>query len=101
MRPTEITLLAKMMDPTASEDAKALAREMIEALDESRTERDQWIITARTLKDGPVVTVGPFNTKNAAMKAAKKLSFADNPESTPGLGMLIHQMKHPVWLDKY
>lgn len=101
MRPTEVTLLAKMMDPTVSDESKDLARDMIEALDASRVEREQWVIYARTLKDGPIITVGPFNTKTQAMKASKRIAFADDPQSTPGLGMLITSMRHPVWLDKF
>lgn len=100
-RPTEINLVAKMMDPECSEDAKALARDIIEALDESRADREWWLVSARTLKDAPTITVGPFSTKNQAMKAASRIAFADDPATTPGLGALIHNMKPPAWLDKW
>lgn len=98
-RPTEITLVAKMMDPEASEEAKALARDIIDALDAARADRDYWLVSARTLRNGPSITVGPYSTKNQAMKAAAKIPFADDPWTTPGLGYLVHNMKPPTWLD--
>lgn len=100
-RPTEITLVAKMMDPECSDDAKALARDIIEALDEARSDREAWLVSARTLRNGPSLTVGPFSTKNQAVKAASKIAFADDPNTTPGLGYLIHKMNPPSWLNKY
>jgi phosphoribosylcarboxyaminoimidazole (NCAIR) mutase len=93
-----VKLLAKMMDPTCSDDALDLAKEMIEALDASRTKRDMWIVSARTMKNAPVITVGVFSTKNQAMKAASTIPFCDDPEVTPGVGALIHNMKPPEWL---
>lgn len=100
-RPTEVNLLAKMMDPEVSDDAKALAKDMVDALDEARSDRDYWLVSARTMRDGPALTVGPFSTKNQAVKAASKLAFADDPNLTPGLGYLIHKMNPPSWLEKW
>lgn len=100
-RPTEINLVASMMDPECSDDAKALARDIIEALDESRSDREWWLVSARTLRDGPAVTVGPYSTRNQALKAASRLAFADDPNTTPGLGYLVHMMKPPTWLEKW
>jgi len=47
-RPTEIRLVAKLLDPDAenSEDASALAIEIIEALDNSRLKRESFIVVA-------------------------------------------------------
>lgn len=100
-RPTEVKLVAKMMDPDVSQESMDLARDIIEALDEARQDREYWLLSARTLKDAPTITVGPFSTKNQALKAASRLAFADDPATTPGVGALIHNMKPPVWLDKY
>lgn len=99
-RPTEVSLVAKMMDPEASDDAKDLARDIIDALDEARSDREWWLVSARTIKDGPSITVGPYSTRNQAVKAASKIAFADDPNTTPGLGYLVHKMNPPSWLDK-
>jgi len=98
-RPTEVTLLAKMMDPDVSPDAKDLAKDMIEALDKAREDRDQWIVTARTMTGGPIVTVGPFSTMLQASKAMKKISFVDTEGE--GVGAMILNMKPVSWIDKY
>ncbi len=99
-RITEVKLLATMMDPACSDDAQDLARSMIEALDESRTKRDMWIVSARTMKKAPIINVGVYSTKNQAMKAAKGIPFLDDPETTEGVGCLIMPMRSPAWLDK-
>jgi len=98
-RPTEITLVAKMMDPDVSDDAKELARNIIDALDAMRADREWWLVSARTLRNGPTLTVGPYSTKNQALKAAAKISFADDPDKVPGLGWIVHNMKPAAWLD--
>lgn len=105
-RPTEVTLLAKLMLPPGYskdqlEDAKVLAKEMITKLDESRQDVEQWILSAKTSSKGPSISVGPWTTKNQAVKAASKLAFDDDPNTTPGVGYLIHRLQHPVWLDKW
>ena len=91
--------MAKMMDPDASDDAKALARDIIDALDAARADREWWLVSARTIRDGPAITVGPYSTKNQAMRAAQKIAFADDPMTTPGLGYLVYKMNPPAWLD--
>jgi hypothetical protein len=90
-----------MMDPECSDDAKSLARDIIDALDEARSDREWWLVSARTLKDGPSITVGPYSTRNQALKAASRIAFADDPATTPGLGYLVHMMKPPSWLDRF
>lgn len=99
LRPTEVKLVAELMDPNLSEESVLLAREIIEALDQSRKEREQWIVAARTMKNGPHIMVGPFSTKNQAVKGYKKLAYVDDPNTTPGVGAVICKMYHPVWLD--
>lgn len=88
-----------MMDPDASPEAKDLAKDMIEALDKSREDRDQWIVTARTMVGGPIITVGPFSTMLQASKAMKKIAFVD-PEGA-GVGAMFLNMKPVSWIDKY
>ena len=99
MRPTEVKLLAKMMDPECSVDAQDLAKEMIEALDASRLKHEAWIVSARTMVGAPIINVGTFNTKRQAMKAASTLPFMEDPEITPSLGALIMRMYDPSWLE--
>jgi hypothetical protein len=100
VRPTEIKLVAKMMDPDISDEAKALAKEIIVALDTARQENDQWSIMARTMKGGPYLAIGPFSTKNQAMKGLKRVAFADDPMTTPGVGAWVGKMYQPPWLDR-
>ena len=76
-----------------------MAREAIEALDEVRSKREQWVVAARTMKDGPIIQVGPWTTKNQAMRAVNKIAFADSPSDTPGCGALVIRMRTPEWLD--
>lgn len=99
VRPTEVKLVAKLMDPELSDEAKALAKEIIEALDEARLEREQWGIATRTMKNGPTLLIGPFSTKNQAVKAFGKVAFVDDPNTTPGVGGYITKMYQPAWLD--
>lgn len=80
-----------------SEDALALARDMIEALDDARQDREQWVASARLLHNGPMISIGPYSTKNQALKALGRLSAAD---SGPDVGGLVHRMNSPAWLDK-
>lgn len=98
-RPTEVTLVAKIMDPDVSEDAKELARNIIDALDAAREDREWWVVSARTIRNGPTLTIGPYSTKNQALKAAGKIAFADDPTQHAGLGWMVHNMKPPNWLE--
>lgn len=98
-RPTEVTLVAKIMDPEVSDEAKEMARNIIDALDAARADREWWLVSARTLRNGPTLTVGPYSTRNQALKAAGRIAFADDPNQHPGLGWMVHNMKPPSWLD--
>ena len=72
---------------------------MIEALDKAREDREQWIVTARTMVGGPIITVGPFSTMLQASKAMKKISFVDTEGE--GIGAMFLNMKPVSWIDKY
>lgn len=96
-RPTEVKLVAKLMDPEISEDSMDLAREIIEALDQARQDRDAWVVVARTMKDGPVLTVGPFSTVLQASKAMHKIPFADLGE---GVGARLAPLRTTKWIDE-
>jgi hypothetical protein len=76
-----------------------MAREAIEALDKVRADKEMWILSARTMKEGPIINVGPWTTKNQAMRAVKRLAFVDDPHETPGLGALVMRMRTPQWLE--
>ena len=86
-RPTEIKLVAKLLDPDAdnSEDATALAIEIIEALDKSRTKRESFIVVAKLADWVPVQAWGEFNTRLQAEKFFPNLSSPD----TGGKGSIV------------
>jgi hypothetical protein len=69
-RPTEIRLVAKLLDPDAenSEDAAALAIEIIEALDKSRTKRESFVVVAKLADWVPLQAWGEFSTRLQAEK---------------------------------
>lgn len=96
--PAEVKAVAKILDPDVSEEALDMARECIEALDEVRVKKDQWILAARTMRDGPIVAVGPWTTKNQALRAVDKVAFVDAPADTEGVGALIFKVRQPEWL---
>jgi hypothetical protein len=86
-RPTEIKLVAKLLDPDVdnSEDATALAIEIIEALDKSRTKRESFIVVAKLADWVPVQAGGEFNTRLQAEKFFPNLSSPD----TGGKGAIV------------
>lgn len=96
--PREIKAVASVLDPELSEEAKDMAVEVIEALDKVRDDKDQWIVVARPLADGPYVSVGSWTTKRQAMRATQSLVSA-HVRQTPGVGMMVMPMYHPAWLD--
>ncbi len=98
-RPTEIRKVAELMDPSGSEESKALALEIINALDAMRLDRDQWIVGFRSSQNTPNTFMGPWSTKNQAMRAAAKVAFLENPETTPGVGWVVSKMYGPTWID--
>jgi hypothetical protein len=86
-RPTEIKLVAKLLDPDAenSEDAAELAVEIIEALDKSRTKRESFIVVAKLADWVPVQAWGEFSTRLQAEKFFPNLSSPD----TGGKGSIV------------
>lgn len=100
-RPTlrEVRAVASILDPDQSDEAMDMAREAIEALDTVRAGKDQWIVVARPMANGPYLAVGTWTTKKQAMKASESLVSAHRTE-TPGTGMIVMPMNHPSWLDK-
>lgn len=78
-RPTEVRLVASLLDPdnSDSENATLLAEEIIEALDESRDKRDSFILVAQLASWAPVQAIGEFNTRLQAEKFVKHLSSPD------------------------
>ena len=92
-RPTEIRLVAKLLDPDTenSEDAAALAIEIIEALDLSRTKRESFIVVAKLADWVPLQAWGEFSTRLQAEKFFPHLS-APGPQSGKGS---IARLEHP------
>ena len=78
-RPTEIKLVAGLLDPESSDpdNASALAIEIIEALDKSRGKRDSFIVVGQLAQWAPVQTWGDFSTRLQAEKFMHQLSPAD------------------------
>lgn len=98
VRPTEIKLVAQMMDPDVSEEAKALAREIIVALDDARQDREQWILGFRSHEKLPAMYTGPWSTKTQAVRAAQRVVFEQDPNTTPGVGYVVTRMMGPDWI---
>jgi hypothetical protein len=91
-RPTEIKLVASLLDPDAEnpEDATALAVEIIEALDKSRLKRESFVVVAKLADWTPLQAWGEFSTKLQAEKFFPHLSSPD----TGGKGM-IARLENP------
>jgi len=88
-RPTEIKLVANLLDPdnTNSESASELAVEIIEALDVSRDKRDSYILVAQLARWAPVQAWGEFSTKLQVEKFMKNLSAVD---AEGGRAVIVH-----------
>lgn len=78
-RPTEIKLVANLLDPDApnSEDAANLAIEIIEALDKSRAKRESFVVVAKLADWVPLQAWGEFSTRLQAEKFFPHLSAPD------------------------
>jgi len=86
-RPTEIKLVAKLLDPDTenSEDATDLAIEIIEALDNSRLKRESFIVVARLTDWSPLQAWGEFNTR---LQAEKFFPHLASPSPSGGKGSI-------------
>lgn len=96
--PREIKAVTAALD-AEYDDIEDAARAVITALDEVRATKDQWIVVARPLARGPIVSVGPWTTHNQASKASQSLVSA-HTEPTTGTGMAVVKMYQPDWIDK-
>jgi hypothetical protein len=78
-RPTEIRLVAKLLDPDNSSDGQAddLAIEIIVALDAARLKRESFAVVAKLADWAPLQAWGDFSTKLQAEKFLGNLSAAD------------------------
>jgi hypothetical protein len=90
-RPTEIKLVAKLLDPddSNSEDAADLAIEIIEALDKSRAKRESFIVVAKLADWVPLQAWGEFSTRLQAEKFFPHLS-APNEGGKGAIARLEH-----------
>jgi hypothetical protein len=86
-RPTEIKLVAKLLDPDAenSEDASALAIEIIEALDASRLKRESFVVVAKLADWAPLQAWGEFSTR---LQAEKFFPHLSSPNANGGKGAI-------------
>jgi hypothetical protein len=101
-RPTkrELVAVANILDPSLSDEAMDMAREVVETLDDVRSSKDQWIVVARLMANGPDLAVGTWTTKRQALKASECLVSA-HQEETPGTGMIVMPMRQPSWLEQF
>ena len=78
-RPTEIRLVAKLLDPDNASEGQAedLAVEIIEALDQARLKRESFIVVAKLADYVPLQAWGEFSTKLQAQKFIPSLSSPD------------------------
>jgi hypothetical protein len=78
-RPTEIRLVAKLLDPDNASEGQAedLALEIIEALDSARLKRESYTVVAKLADWAPLQAWGEFSTKLQAEKFLGNLSAAD------------------------
>lgn len=87
-RPTEIKLVANLLDPDAtnSEGAADLAIEIIEALDKSRAKRESYIVVAKLAQWVPYQSWGEFSTR---LQAEKFLTHLVAPDAEGGRATII------------
>jgi len=96
----ELVAVANILDPSLSDEAIDMAREVVETLDDVRSSKDQWIVVARLMANGPDLAVGTWTTKKQALKASECLVSAHREEA-PGTGMIVMPMRQPLWLEQF
>ena len=86
-RPTEIRLVANLLDPdnSNSEGAADLAIEIIEALDKSRAKRESFIVVAKLADWVPLQAWGEFSTR---LQAEKFFPHLSSPDAGGGKGAI-------------
>lgn len=97
--PTEIKTVAKILDPSISDESKDMAVDIIEAIDEIRAKRDQWIVIARLSNESPVFAAGSWTTKHQALKKISKLSLVNKTGDQSKTGVMVARMMQPSWID--
>lgn len=97
--PTEIKTVAKILDPSLSDESKDMAADIIEALDEVRAKREQWIVIARLSNESPVFAAGAWTTKHQALKKISKLSLVNKTGDQSKTGVMVARMMQPSWID--
>jgi len=97
--PTEIKTVAKILDPSISDESKDMAADIIEALDAVRAKRDQWIVIARLSNESPVFAAGSWTTRLQAEKKISKLSLVNKTGDQSKTGVMVARMMQPNWID--
>jgi hypothetical protein len=92
-----VKTVASILTPDVDDDALDMAVEIVEAVLNIESDRDQWAVIARTDPQAPYLGVGTWTTKNQAMKAAAKLC-GSTPDRT-GTGSLVLPLRKPDWLE--
>jgi len=94
----EVTEIKKALDHEYEELIDA-ALAAAEAYEKVHVTREQWIVVARPLRDGPVVTVGPWTTRNQAEVAEKQFVSAHR-DSNEGTFSFVTRMYQTSWMQK-
>ena len=94
----EVAEIKKALDHEY-EDLADAAHAAAEAYEKVHATRDQWIVVARPLRDGPIVTVGPWTTRTQAEKAEKQFVSAHR-DSNEGTFSFVTRMYQTSWMQK-
>ena len=81
------------------EDLADAAHAAAEAYEKVHATREQWIVIARPLRDGPIVTVGSWTTRTQAEKAEKQFVSAHR-DSNEGTFSFVTRMYQTSWMQK-
>lgn len=94
----EVSEVKKALD-REYEDLIDAAHAAVEAYEKVHATRDQWIVIARPLRNGPLVTVGPWTTRTQAEKAEKQFVSAHR-DSNEGTFSVVTRMYQTSWMKK-
>ena len=81
------------------EDLESAAEAAVAAYEAEATKKEQHIVVARPLRDGPLVAVGPWTTRNQAERASQSFVSAHR-DSSEGTGLAVLKMYHTNWINK-
>lgn len=93
VRPTEVKLVSELLEHEA-ESVEALSKAVIEALDRDRAKRETFVIRIRIGPD--TFGMGPFVTRNAAIKTARAMHPEAPDEVIEGC---VARLMPPLMLD--